>query len=83
MAYNGTVQDFIEDGTVVTLWCHNARCQHRGPMDLLLLRSKIGPDAVMNFDHIKHHFHCSQCGGKEFGMTSKKAPVNPYARESR
>jgi hypothetical protein len=83
MAYNGTVQDFIDDGTVVTLWCHNARCQHRGPMDLAKLRDKVGPDHTMNFDHIKHRFHCGQCGGKAFGMTSKTMLANAYAKESR
>ncbi|MFU0502989.1 hypothetical protein [Pseudaminobacter sp. NGMCC 1.201702] len=69
MTYKNCVQDFIDDGTAVTIWCHNPKCHHRGELDLLKLRDRIGPDHGMLFEEIKDYFRCSKCGGKQLGMT--------------
>ncbi|RJG46476.1 hypothetical protein [Mesorhizobium sp. DCY119] len=80
MVYKNCVQDFIDDGTTIMLWCYNAACEHHGEMDLERLKAKTGPNQGMLFDEIKRHFYCSKCHGKNFGMTRMPKTVkNPYA----
>ena len=64
--YTNSIQDFIDDGTSVTIFCHS--CNHRGELDLVKLRDRLGPDHGMLFDEIKDYLRCGNCRGKKFGM---------------
>jgi hypothetical protein len=48
--YANSIQDFIDDRTSVTIFCHNSSCNRRGELDLLKLRDRLGPDYGMLFD---------------------------------
>ena len=48
--YTNSIQDFIDDGTSVTIFCHG--CNHRGEIDLMKLRDRLEPDHGMLFDEI-------------------------------
>lgn len=83
MAARDSVQDYIDSGTVVAMYCHNPACGHHGTLDLIALRDKLGPDHGMNFDHIAANFHCSKCKRQTFGMIKQdKLPpkVNAYRK---
>ena len=66
--YTNSIQDFMDDGTSVTIFCHNSSCNHRGDIDLLKLCDRLGPDHGMLFDEIKGYLRCGKCRGKRFGM---------------
>ena len=40
--YTNSIQDFIDDGTSVTIFCHG--CNYRGDLDLMKLRDRLGPE---------------------------------------
>lgn len=67
-SYN-TVQDLIEGGYTVTVYCHNPRRHRCAILDLIEIRQRFGPDQSLLFDDIKPKLRCKQCGGKEVGMT--------------
>jgi hypothetical protein len=62
--YNNSI-----DGTTATIWCHNPKCSHRGPLNLEALKRRLGGQHGMLLDEIKHGLARSKCGGKEMGMT--------------
>lgn len=64
-----TIDDWINRGDSATIWCHNSRCNHRGPLNLEALRCRLGGHHGMLLDEIKHVLKCSKCDGKELGMT--------------
>ena len=64
-----SIDNWLERGETVTVWCHNSRCGHRGLLDLEALKRKLGGSHGMLIDEIKHVLKCSKCGGKEIGMT--------------
>jgi hypothetical protein len=66
-----TIQELIDHRYSVTIYCHNPRCHHRADLDLVKLRTRLGPDHGMLFDDIKHKLVCGKCGGKRFGMTNQ------------
>ena len=64
--YTNSIQDFIDDGTSVTIFCHS--CNHRGELDLVKLRDRLGPDHGMLFDEIKDYLRCGNCRGKKISI---------------
>ena len=61
-----TIQELIDHGFTVDIYCHNPRCHHRAELDLKQLRDRLGPDQSLLVDDIKHKLRCGKCGGKEF-----------------
>lgn len=81
-----TIQNRIDEGERISVWCHNPRCHHRSKLDLLKLRDKYGPDAPAMRDDILPKLKCARCGGTDVGLTytpdtSKTGPLSsPYAK---
>jgi hypothetical protein len=73
-SYN-TVQELIDGGFTITVYCHNPRCHRRAELDLKAVRAKLGPDHSMLFDAIKDKLHCSKCGGRQVGMVKNPPSV--------
>jgi hypothetical protein len=71
-----TVQELIEHRYTITIYCHNPRCHRRAMLDLVKIRQRLGPDHSLLFDDIKYKLRCSQCGGKQFGMTMSPPAMN-------
>jgi hypothetical protein len=67
--YTNSIDDWLEDGTTATTWCHNPKCGHRGLLDLEALKRRLGGQHGMLLHEIKQVLKCSKCGGKELGMT--------------
>ena len=48
-----TIQELIDHGMTVTIYCHNPRCHHRAELNLKKLHERLGPDQSLSFDDIK------------------------------
>jgi hypothetical protein len=67
--YMNSVDDGLSDGTTATIWCHNPKCGHRGPLNLEALKRRLVGQHGMLLDEIKQVLKCSKCAGKQIGMT--------------
>jgi len=65
---SNTIAEMIADGTTVTLYCHNPKCHHRAPLDLVKLRDRLGPDQTLLIDDVRERFRCGKCGSKDIGI---------------
>ena len=63
-----TVKHFLDDGTTVTVYCHNPKCHHNAVLDLALVERRFGPDQAMLADDLLPKLKCGRCGGKQLGM---------------
>lgn len=69
MARGRTIQEVIDSGDTVMVYCHNWRCHHRAELDFLKLRAKLGPDHGAMHDDLVPKLVCSKCGGRDVGLT--------------
>lgn len=76
---NRTIQDQIDNGATVRVYCHNQRCRHSAVLDLLKLRDKLGPDHGAMHDDLAWKLRCSKCGGKKVGLIYAPG-TNEYSR---
>lgn len=85
-----TIQDRIDGGYNLTVYCHNPDCHHRAELDWLALRDKLGPDHGAMHDDIVPLLRCTKCNGergKQIGIrvAPKDVPGASYrqAKEGR
>ncbi len=80
-----SIDDWISRGDSATIWCHNSRCNHRGPLNLEALRRRLGGHHGMLLDEIRHVLKCSKCEGKKLGMTvhPRTPSDNPFSAGSK
>ena len=65
---NATIQDVIENGGTITVYCHKYLCNHSAELDLIKLRDKLGPTHGSMHDDLAWKMRCSKCGGKKVGL---------------
>ena len=63
-----TIQDRIDNGEWVSVWCHRPTCAHHADLDLLHLRDKLGPDHGAMHADLVPKLRCSVCGSKNVGI---------------
>jgi hypothetical protein len=63
-----TIQERIDEGERISVYCHNPRCHHGAKLDLLKLRDKLGPDHGAMHDDLVPRLRCSVCGSKNVGI---------------
>jgi hypothetical protein len=63
-----TIQNRIDEGERISVWCHNSRCHHGSKLDLMKLRDKLGPDHGAMHDDLVPKLRCSVCGSKNVGI---------------
>jgi hypothetical protein len=66
-SYN-TLQELIDGGFTITIYCHNPRCHHRAELDLKKLSKKLGPDHGALFGDLKYKLVCGRCRGRVGGL---------------
>lgn len=64
-----TIQDVLDSGDTIRVWCHHPPCGHHGTLDFVALREKLGPDHGAMHDDLVPKLKCSRCGGKKVGIT--------------
>jgi hypothetical protein len=82
MANGWTVQALIDEEMTVTAYCHNWRCNHNARLNLVALRTRLGPDAPAMHDDLVPKLRCAKCGGKQIGFicTPNTKPGGPFMR---
>lgn len=79
-----TIQQRIDLGDTIHVYCHNSHCHHNAALDLLALRDKLGPDHGAMRDDLVPKLRCSKCGGKDVGIIispgTKEYGGNPYQK---
>lgn len=68
MAKGATIQSLIDEGTVLTAYCHRPACAHHQDLDLLKLRERLGPDHGAMHDDLVPKMRGSKCGSKQVGL---------------
>lgn len=84
---SNSIQQRIDWGHTMHVYCHNPKCQHRSTLDLLKLRDRLGPDHGALSDDLMPHLVCSKCGGRKIGLIygpdSYETAAGRAAREAR
>lgn len=79
---NETIQDAIDLGETIRANCNT--CQHHAVLDLIALRSRLGPDHGALHRDLAPLLRCSACGGKSISLTmtpgSREYGGNPYTK---
>lgn len=68
MSTTTTIQEFIDSGDKLRVYCHASHCNHHAELDMLMLRDKLGPDHGAMHDDLVPLLRCSKCGGKKVGL---------------
>ncbi|WP_367226919.1 hypothetical protein, partial [Mesorhizobium sp.] len=63
-----SIQERIDRGERISVWCHRPTCGHHADLDLVKLRDKLGPDHGAMHDDLVPKLRCSKCGGKNVGI---------------
>ena len=82
-----TIQSLIDGNMMLTAHCYCSDCRHSQILDLERLKAQLGPDAPAMADDLMPRLRCSNCGGKNVGMTYSPDPnkttgmgVSSYAK---
>lgn len=67
MRANGTLQECIDNGYTITVWCPNG---HSTELDLVALRDRLGPDHSAMRDALLPRLRCTKCGAKANALIS-------------
>jgi hypothetical protein len=63
-----TIQNRVDEGERISVYCHNPRYHHGSKLDLLKLRDKLGPDHGAMHNDLAPKLRCSVCGSKNVGI---------------